>query len=285
MIIALIGMALVGYVITAAPAPGQSDHVMFGGTIGHNMVNTADTGVPVQLLPQVEKDDDGKDKILKPADANLLWKSPLGSRAYGGPIVSGGKVFVGTNNDNARNPRDITTTADGDKLPVDKGIVMCFVENDGKFLWQAVHDKLPSGQVHDWPKEGICSTPTVEGDKVYYVSNRCTVVCADVNGLANGNQGITTEKYKDATDADILWETDMMGTLNVFPHNMSACSPTIVGDKIYVVTANGVDENHANIPSPDAPSFLCLNKADGTMVWKSDLPGKNIMHGQWSNAT
>ena len=42
--------------------------------------------------------------------------------------------------------------------------------------------------------------------------------------MANGNQGMT-EKYKDATDADFLWEYDMIKELNVFPHNMSACSP------------------------------------------------------------
>ena len=102
---------------------------------------------------------------------------------------------------------------------------MCFDEKTGKFLWQAVHDKLPSGSVNDWPHEGICSTPAVEGDRVYYVSNRCAVVCADVNGFADGNQGIQTEKYKDATDADVIWEYDMMKELNVFPHNMAACSP------------------------------------------------------------
>src|SRR5207237_4889339 len=32
-----------------------------------------------------------------------------------------------------------------------------------------------------------------------------------------------------------------------------------------------------------APSFIALDKNKGTLVWKSNLPGKNIMHGQWSN--
>jgi outer membrane protein assembly factor BamB len=44
-----------------------------------------------------------------------------------------------------------------------------------------------------------------------------------------------------------------------------------------------VDEGHINIPAPEAPSFICLNKTTGELVWKSDLPGRNIMHGQWSN--
>lgn len=242
---------------------GPSDHTMFGGTVGRNMVNTIDKNVPDKL--DTEK--------------GLLWKQPLGSRAYGGPIISGGKVFVGTNNEAPRNKRDIDKAGD----PMDKSVLMVFDEKTGKFLWQAVHDKLPSGQVNDWPKEGICSTPTVEGENVYYVTNRCTVVCVDAAGFANGNQGFQGEKYKEPTDADIIWEYDMIAQLNVFPHNMSACSPLIVGDVMFVITANGVDENHINIPSPEAPSFIALDKKTGKLLWKDNSPGKNIMHGQWSN--
>ena len=66
-----------------------------------------------------------------------------GRRAYGGPIIAGGKVFVGTNNERPRNNRDTKKNADGEVEPIDKGILMCFDEKTGKFLWQAVHDKLP----------------------------------------------------------------------------------------------------------------------------------------------
>src|SRR5262245_53024623 len=71
-------------------APGNTDHLMFGNTVGHNMVNHKDVNIPAQLLPVIEKDDDGKDKIVKPAEAVTLWKATLGSRAYGGPIISNG---------------------------------------------------------------------------------------------------------------------------------------------------------------------------------------------------
>lgn len=254
-----------------APVPGKSDHTMFGGTVGRNMINLVDISIP---------------GTFKVEEVTKL-KMKLGSRAYGGPTISGGKIFVGTNNENPRNKRDRgkATDDDPDGPPIDKGVIMCFDEKTGDFLWQAIHDKLPNGNATDWPKEGICSTPTVIGDKVYYVSNRCTVVCADVNGLANGNQGIQTEKYKDKTDVDIIWEYDMIKELDVFPHNMSACSPLIVGDTIFVVTANGVDENHINIPSPEAPSFIALDKNTGKLLWKNSAPGKAIMHGQWFNCT
>ena len=52
----------------------------------------------------------------------------------------------------------------------------------------------------------------------------------------------------------------MIGKLGVFPHNLSDCSPLIVGDDLYVVTANGVDEGHINVPAPTAPSFIKVDK-------------------------
>jgi outer membrane protein assembly factor BamB len=259
----------VGEVSAAAqPAAKSDDHTMFGGTVSRNMVNLVAKGIPDKI--DFEKD--------------ILWQADLGSRSYGGPIIAGGKVFVGTNNERPRNPRDSNKNAEGDVEPIDKGILMCFDEKTGKFLWQAVFDKLPGGQAFDWPREGLCSTPTVEGDRIYFVSNQCQVVCADVNGLANGNQGIQTEKYKTPTDADLLWEFNMISELNVSPHNMAACCPLIVGDIMFIVTGNGVDEGHFAIPTPNAPSFIALDKNTGKLLWEKNYPGNNIMHGQWSNA-
>jgi outer membrane protein assembly factor BamB len=163
---------------------------------------------------------------------------------------------------------------------------MCFDEKTGKFQWQMVHDKMESGQVNDWPREGVCSTPVVVGDRVFYTSNRCEVVCLDLNGFLDGkNDGFDKEQYKDKTDADVVWSFDMYKELKVFPHNMTDCSPLVVGDLLFIITANGVDENHINIPFPDAPSFICLNKNTGKLIWKNNMPAKAIMHGQWANPT
>jgi outer membrane protein assembly factor BamB len=258
--------------LSNAAMAGDGDWPMFGGNGSRNFVNVREKNIPGTW------DIAGKD--------NIIWAADLGSKAYGGPTVAGGKVFIGTNNQNPRDP----------KIKGDKGVVMCFEEASGKFLWQLVFDKLGAGRVQDWPEEGICSSPTIEGDRLYFISNRCTVVCADVNGdTANPGNG------------KILWEYDMIGKNAVFPHNLAVCSPLIVGDKVFIVTANGVDEGHINIPAPEAPSFLCLNKKDGALLWKSNLPtqslvearkkggqidirnlidqGKLAMHGQWSNPT
>lgn len=244
---------------------------MYGGTVQRNMVNKTERNIPAEW--------DVKKKT------NVKWVAGLGSQAYGNPVVAGGKVFLGTNNDGMKNPRDTTkpSAAGGKSQPLDKGVIMCFRESDGKFLWQAIHDKLEAGRVNDWPLQGICSSPFVEGNRLYYVSNRCELVCADTEGFADGNQGVQDEKYKDPTDADIIWRLDMIGELGVFPHNLAVCSPIVVGDLVFVVTGNGHDESHENIPAPNAPSFVAVDKKTGKVAWKDSSPGEKILHGQWSN--
>ncbi len=264
----------------APPPTPVRDWPMNGGTTARNMVSPHEK---LEKFPTTAPNWEENAEAVKKWEAEwVVWKAKLGSRTYGSPVVAGGRVYVGTNNASTRNKRDTKKNADGEIESIDRGIVMCFDEKTGKFLWQAVHDKLPS-IVNDWPEIGLSSTPTVVGDRLYYVSNQCRVVCLDVNGFANGNQGVQTEKYKDATDADFIWEYDMMKELKVFPHNGSHCSPLVVGDFVYVCTGNGVDENHINLPSPDAPSLICLDRNTGKLLWKDSSPGKNIMHAQWSS--
>ena len=244
---------------------------MLGGSPERNMVNLQARDLPDDW--NVEK------------EINIKWVAELGSRSYGQPVVAGDKILIGTNNQHPRNPRDRGKPSDDepDGPPIDRGVLMCFRASDGKFLWQAVTDMLESGQVNDWPYQGVCSTPVVEEDRVYYVTNRCEVVCLDLEGFANGNDGFQDEKYQDKSDADIVWSFDMIKVLKVFPHNKAASSPLISGDLLFVVTGHGVDENHVQVPEPDAPSFVCLNKKTGKLVWKSNLPAGNIMHGQWAS--
>jgi outer membrane protein assembly factor BamB len=238
------------------------DWPMYGGSRSRNMVNPRDHNIPADWAVTWKEVGDSKLADLAQSK-NIKWVAKLGSRAYGGPVVAGGQVYVGTNNESPRDP-----TVKGDR-----GILMCFRASDGEFLWQAVHDKLPSGQVNDWPKEGIASSPVVVGDRLYYVSNRCELVCA------------STRPQPGTRQARILWKLDMMRALGVFPHNLSACSPLVLGDLVFAVTANGVSEEHITLPAPQAPSFVAVNRWTGKVVWQDSSPGVNVMHGQWSNPT
>lgn len=245
---------------TRPVAGGSEPPAMFGGTHARNMVSD-EKGLP--------------EKWDVKTGLNIKWSAALGSQSYAGPVLHGGKVFVGTNNEGLRNP----------KLKLDRGVMMAFDMKDGKFLWQAAHPKLPSGMVNDWPLQGVCSTPYIEGDRLYYVSNRAEVICADTEGFRDGeNDGpYTTETEKSEIDEDVIWKFDMMSELDVFPHNLAAGNPLVAGNILFTVTGNGVDEGHVNVPSPDAPSFIAIDITTGKLLWENAMPGERIIHGSWSN--
>jgi len=254
----------------AAPTATGGDRVvsgdspMFGGTVHRNLVNTT-TKIALDFQPD-EDPAQGK---------KILWVAKLGSQTYGNPVVSQGKILVSTNNGGEYRP----------KHKGDRGCVLCFEEKTGKFLWQLTREKLPQGSANDWPDQGICSTAAIDGDRGYVVTNRCELMCFDVEGFLDGeNDGpIQDEPDQEPEDADIVWNLDMMKTLGVFPHNMAASSPVVYGDYVYAHTSNGVDESHEKIPAPQAPSFLAVNKKTGEVVWQSNAPGDKILHGQWSS--
>jgi len=106
---------------------------------------------------------------------NVKWASSLGSQSYGNPVVANGQVYVGSNNGAGYLKRYPAT--------VDLGVLLCFDEKTGKFLWQHSNEKLPTGRVHDWPLQGVCAAPLIEGERLWYVSNRGEVVCADTKGF------------------------------------------------------------------------------------------------------
>lgn len=208
---------------------------------------------------------------------NVLWAVPLGSQTYGNPVVANGKVFVGTNNTHGYLKRYPSK--------IDLGCLLAFEEKTGKFLWQASSPKLPAGRVNDWPQQGICSTVFCDDTRLWYNTSRGEVLCLDVEGFHDGeNDGpFKAEANENKDEADIIWRYDLMGALSVFQHNMCSCSLTCVGDYCFVITGNGVDDDHINIPSPNAPSFICLDKNTGKLLWTDKSPGVNILHGQWSS--
>ncbi len=210
---------------------------------------------------------------------NILWKVDLGSQTYGNPVVANGKVYVGTNNGAGHIARYPST--------VDLGCLLCFEEETGKFLWQHSSPKLPTGRVHDWPLQGICCAPFVDGERLWFVSSRGEVICLDTEGFHDGeNDGpFKTEDNENTDEADVIWKYDMMGELGISQHNMCSCSVICVGDLLFVNTSNGVDETHINLPAPDAPSFIAMDRNSSEVLWTDGSPSTNILHGQWSSPT
>jgi outer membrane protein assembly factor BamB len=208
---------------------------------------------------------------------NILWVARLGSQSYGNPVVADGKVFVGSNNSSGWVERYPAS--------VDLGVLLAFDAKTGKFLWQHSNEKLPTGRVHDWPLQGVCSAPLVEGDRLWYVTNRGELCCLDTEGfLDDENDGPYTDEAVVAKDeADVEWVYNMMAEMGVSQHNMASCSVTDAGDLLFVCTSNGVDVEHNYIPMPEAPSFFAMDKNTKEVLWTDASPGLNILHGQWSS--
>ena len=346
--------------IPAGIATTVGDWAQWGGT---SLRNNVPFGKGIPSTWDIGGFDRKTGEWDKEASENIKWVARVGSQTYGNPVVADGKVFVGTNNGGgwlARYPSK-----------VDLGCLIAFRESDGAFLWQHSSEKLSSGRVHDWPLQGICCAPLVEGKRCWFVSSRGEVLCVDTEGfhdneddgpyknelvnvaaiintapdfdvvvaaldegkltaaaakllteagekvsdtvevatVARGKSWKLTGKFagvdrtilakvigprlkflknlgpSDKQDADVIWSYNMMDQFKVSQHNMCSCSVTAYGDILLVNTSNGVDESHVNIPSPDAPSFMAMDKNTGEVLWTDKSPGLNILHGQWSSPT
>ena len=250
-------VALVLLLLT--PVAVSADWPMWGGTPARNMVSEM-KGLPTQWDVKTGK--------------NVKWVAELGSQSYGNPVVAGGVVLVGTNNEALRDP----------KQAGDRGVLMAFRESDGEFLWQATFEKLSSGRANDWPFQGIASSPLVVDGVAYFTSNRGQIVAVDIQGFRDkDNDGpFKDEKLTGQHDPDIIWMFDMMEEVGAFPHNLANSSPVSHQNLLYVSTSNGQDESHVNIPSPKAPSIIALDRVTGKLVWEDNSVEDRILHGQWS---
>jgi outer membrane protein assembly factor BamB len=252
--------------------PGiASDQPQWGEKYSRNMVSS-EKNLPASFDPVSGK--------------NVKWKVPLGSQSYSTPVVCGGKIFIGTNNDFPRDGRH----------QGDRGVLLCLNESTGNLLWQLVVPKLNRDPYWDWPKEGIVSPATVEGNRIYIVSNRGEVICIDIDGQINGNDGVYTAEGQHMAledsepmevtpmDADIIWLFDMIANLGIRQHDAAHCSILLEGEFLYVNTSNGVDNTHRQICSPQAPSLIVLNKSSGRIVAKdNERIGPRIFHSTWSS--
>ncbi len=168
-------ICLPAVVLACTLAAAAADWPQWGGSSQRN--NTPDArNIPTEW--EVGDFDRKTGQWIPDQARNVKWVARLGSQTYGNPVVSGGRVWAGTNNGAGYLKRHPAT--------VDLGCLLCFQESDGAFLWQSSSEKLPTGSVHDWPLQGICCAPLVEGDRLWYVTSRGEVVCLDAEGFYDG---------------------------------------------------------------------------------------------------
>jgi len=281
--------------IGSADARG-GDWPQWGGRSERNMVSD-EKGLPDLRPPEGQQ----AMSLSDPANPYVKWKVKLTANTYGNPTVADGRVFV-------------TTAGKG------CGRVVCVDEATGKLVWELIAphrnfatplrpEKWAKGSHWDYyvvspggKSLGICSSPTVDGDRVYVLTHRGEVLCLDVGGLADGNQGpfVDEAKYKSelqgqsaeltSTDADIIWCYDLWTELVIRPADTFSNSALVHGDFVYISTGNGVELHSgkwiepACPPNPQAPSFIALDKHTGRLVAQdNEKIGTRVLHGQFSS--
>ena len=198
------------------------------------------------------------------AARNIRWSAELGHSSCGDSVIAGGLVWVGTSS--GRNEEDAS-------------VLKCFREEDGKLLFKYVSPRLVGVGAGfrnyglDWPGTSLASSPLVEGDRLWFCTNRCEVICWDIAPLLARTGEPRT-----------VWKVDLRSQLGVVPKGImlgshaSHCSIAGYKDLIYVNTTNAA--NDKKVVAPDAPSLVCFQKLDGAVRWKDNSPGKNIIDAQ-----
>ena len=239
-----------------------------------------ETGLPDRIHPG-RRGEDGRWDFSRAT--NVAWVAPLGTQTYGSPVIAGDRLVMGI-------------------AQRQNGAVLCLSTRDGSRLWSLPIPKKRSIHGHHFDcGYGICATPEIEGDRIYIVSSRGEVLCLDMAGQKNGNDG----PFKDEgayfagpgsrrrpavpipltpEHGDIIWCCDMVVDLDVRPHDASDCSVLVRGDFIYVCTGNGVDDRENKIHNPRGPNLIALDKLTGRIVARDgeDL-GLVPLKGQWSS--
>ncbi len=227
---------------------------------------------------------------------NIKWVRELGDVVFGAPTVSQGRVYIGTN---------LAALRDDPRFDdLQGGVLACLDEATGKPLWHLVTpvrtEGFPPGSFVEEQRWGLCASPTVDGDRVYVISNGGDLLCLDAKGLRDGNDGVVQDeaaysagegnmplKLRDS-DGDILWRYDLPRELTVAPHDVASGSVLVHGDVIYASTSNGIGryrkDGATDAVNPEAPAIVALNKHTGALIATDDTPiSRELFHAQWGS--
>ena len=233
---AIIAASLLSFVVLQT---GATDWPQWGGRNARNFVSE-ETHLPTLFQPDRSV---VTNSVTTPIPAvNLKWSAPLGSQCYVTPAISQGKILIGAND-------GLVVTS---RFTKSQGSVLdCLDEATGKRLWRLVIPRLFTKNRlfnYDDMNLGLCSSPTVEGNRVYIVGSRGDVLCLDINGQADGNDG------------PFMDEGHYMSDVRVFPDKPGRVDAT-------------------NIPPmlpPIKTSRLCLR-----VTLRTPIP---CSHGRWTGS-
>jgi len=243
------------------------------GQPSRNMAAKSDQRLPDWADCAVDND---AGEVDLPSTKNVKWVAKLGRLTTGSPVVSRGRVFIGT------------TWEDGKEA-----CFLCLDEETGRRLGAFICPRPRRGDLENW---AISSTPTVDGDRLYFVSPYQEAMCIDLKVLlGNGGhreggdqpQPPRTDKtfVEQASLRSILWRYDLFEKLKAYYHHTASSSVLVHGDYVYVCTGNGRSWVPGRIPfSPLTPSLVVFHKTTGQLVARDDEQiGEQLYRGQYTS--
>jgi len=152
----------------------------------------------------------------------LAWKNTKLGGGYSAPSIAAGKIY-------------------GMSRRGDDEVVWALSESDGKELWATPIGHPPSQRMQQG-QEGPGCTPTVDGERIYVISNGGELACLSLDGKVIWQKSFTR---------------DFGGTPPMWVYRES---PLIDGAKV--------------IATPGAPDALmvALDKLTGNTIWKTKAP-------------
>jgi len=283
----------VGTVVVLAGLACGADWPQWGRTPQRDMVSS-ERGLPDTFEPVRQSAATRSATAPTTRPRHVKWYLPIGVRANATPVVAQGRVLMGS----ATRPAASVRSSDQGA-----GLLQCVDEQTGQLLWQLRMPQLPEKLApHSDSGYGLCSTPAIDGDRAYLVSNRGEVLCLDLRGQSDGNDGPYTDEGvflagfdpKTASpappvavgksDGDIVWLFDMIGQLKAHPHDGSSSSVLPHDGLLYVGTGNGKAKSDKDTLEPLAPSLIALDMATGRLVAQDRQQiGTRLLKGQWSS--
>jgi outer membrane protein assembly factor BamB len=248
---------------------------------------------------------------------NLKWVAPLGPPmaggvCYGAPAVGEGKILIGCDgsayDERYVHPADYFTASRFGRgaNQMKRAALLCLEEATGRLVWQynvnghRRYSKIPEGGI----RVGVCNRPAIDGGRAYFVGYQNEVMCVDLAGQANGNQGPfldEREHFRDhwptagrdgrldrlrETDADVLWMYHVPRELGFTFDCAASSSPLLYDGRLYVGTCVGVAHrgvnNHKRCDTPGAPALIVLDQRTGRLLAaENEGIASRVQHGAW----
>jgi outer membrane protein assembly factor BamB len=225
-----------------------------------------------------------------PETAQVVWEVEQHSKwQLPQPSIVDGRVLIGATGPSLEHEQLAKANRRG-------GAFICRDLASGELLWELA---IPNTRYeHSY---GVCSSPLVAGDRIYLLGMR-DVLCLDLDGMADGNDGMTDEvafmlqqpgekkpileaaEFSGLGDkqADIIWRYHLDEHWDISYQDATAASPLLIDGQLWISTSQQLGSQARQQPAGEAPHLVVLDADTGRAIARDELEVPIVFHGQWA---